>query len=73
MKLTVEIEEAEEGGYVVRCVEIPGAISEGETIDEALENAKDAIREVLKARRDRARKMAKAHKSTFKVINVVHA
>ncbi len=33
----------EDGGYNVTVPNLPGCISEGETVEEALENAKDAI------------------------------
>ncbi len=33
----------EDGGYTVSCKEIPAAISQGETIQEALDNLVDAI------------------------------
>jgi antitoxin HicB len=33
----------EDGGYTVTCKEIPAAISQGETIQEALDNLTDAI------------------------------
>lgn len=33
----------EDGGYMVSCKEIPAAISQGETIQEALDNLVDAI------------------------------
>lgn len=36
-----------DGGYVAQCVEIPGAISQGATVDEALANITDAIEELL--------------------------
>ncbi len=39
----VELEEAEEGGYLVTCPSLPGCCSEGETREEALENIKDAV------------------------------
>jgi DNA-binding transcriptional MerR regulator len=39
--------DADEGGYVVQCVELPGAIEQGETPDEAIENGKAAIGSVL--------------------------
>ena len=42
MKYTV-ILEPQEGGYTVRCLELPGAISQGETKEEALANIKVAI------------------------------
>lgn len=41
---TVLIPDAEEGGYTVRVPKLPGCTTEGDTLDEALENARDAIR-----------------------------
>ncbi|MFA7695355.1 MAG: type II toxin-antitoxin system HicB family antitoxin [Methanoregula sp.] len=52
MKYTVVPEPREEGGFTVRCVEIPGAISQGETRDEALANIKEAIVLVLEVQRE---------------------
>lgn len=40
---TVELKPQEEGGYTVTVPSLPGCISEGETIEEALENIKDAV------------------------------
>jgi predicted RNase H-like HicB family nuclease len=57
-KFTVILETAEEGGYVVRCLEIPGAISQGETKDEALENIKEAIQGILELRMEDERRDA---------------
>ncbi|GFP23419.1 hypothetical protein HKBW3S42_02035 [Candidatus Hakubella thermalkaliphila] len=45
----VVIEKGEDFGYVVHCPAIPGCHSQGETIEEALENIKDAIRGCLEA------------------------
>ena len=47
MKYTVILEPQEEGGYTVQCLELPGAISQGETKEMAMENIKEAIRLVL--------------------------
>ncbi len=44
MRQVILIPDLEEGGYVVEVPSLPGCISEGDTIDEALENIKDAIR-----------------------------
>ena len=46
------IEDTTEGGYVVMCSELPEAITQGETIDELLENMKDAIKLVLEVKND---------------------
>ena len=40
MQFTVKLEESDEGGYTVQCLELPAAISEGDTKVEALENIK---------------------------------
>jgi predicted RNase H-like HicB family nuclease len=50
----VVLEAQPEGGYTAHCVEIPGAISEGETMDEAIANVKDAILGILEVRRAKA-------------------
>lgn len=42
MKFTALLEPAEEGGYIVKCVELSVA-TEGETRDEALANLSEAI------------------------------
>ncbi|MGH9421846.1 MAG: type II toxin-antitoxin system HicB family antitoxin [Thermoanaerobaculia bacterium] len=51
---TVVFEEAEKGGYCVFVEELPGAISQGETIEEARENIKEAIQLILEVNRERA-------------------
>ena len=35
--------DAEAGGYVVSCPSLPGCYSQGETVEEALKNIKEAI------------------------------
>ena len=48
-KFSVILRKEEEGGYSVQCVELPGAISQGETKKEALQNIKEAIQGYLEA------------------------
>lgn len=55
MKLTAAFIPAPEGGYTAYVEEIPGAISEGETIEEARENLADALRMILECNRAIAR------------------
>ncbi len=43
MKFKVIIQKAEEGGYVVSCPAIPGCHTQGESVEEAIENVKEAI------------------------------
>ena len=47
MKYTIILEKEKEGGYSAQCLELPGAISQGETKEEALRNVKEAIELVL--------------------------
>ncbi|MBO3798476.1 MAG: type II toxin-antitoxin system HicB family antitoxin [Thermoproteota archaeon] len=46
---TAILEPAEEGGFVVKCVELPVA-SQGETREEALRNIKEAIEGYLEVK-----------------------
>ncbi len=46
---TVVLRVEREGGYSVQCLELPGAISEGETKEEALKNIREAIKGYLEA------------------------
>ena len=47
MKYTLILEKEEEGGYSAQCLELPGAISQGESKEEALNNIREAIEVVL--------------------------
>ncbi len=44
MKFKVVLEPSEEGGYTVYVPSLPGCISEGETVEEAVENIREAIK-----------------------------
>jgi predicted RNase H-like HicB family nuclease len=43
MKLNVVLEPSDEGGYTATVPSLPGCISEGETIEDALKNIREAI------------------------------
>ena len=49
---TVILEPAEEGGFVVHVPALPEIVTEGDTEEEALAMAKDAIELVLESRRE---------------------
>ena len=43
MKFKVILEPSDEGGFTVSVPSLPGCISEGETVEEALANIREAI------------------------------
>lgn len=43
MEIKVILEKQEEGGYTVHVPSLPGCISQGETVEEAVENIREAI------------------------------
>jgi len=50
-KFKVVIERDEDGVYIASCPALQGCYSQGETIEEALENIKDAIKLHIEARK----------------------
>jgi predicted RNase H-like HicB family nuclease len=53
---TAVFQEAEEGGYIAFVEELPGANTQGETLDEARENLREAVQLILDANRRRSLK-----------------
>jgi predicted RNase H-like HicB family nuclease len=56
VRLTTIFEEAEEGGYIGYVAELPGANTQGETMDEVRENLAEAIQLILEANREQFEK-----------------
>jgi predicted RNase H-like HicB family nuclease len=52
MKFKVIIKEGEDGWYVIEVPSLPGCISQGITVEEALENIKEAIELYLEPEED---------------------
>ena len=50
MKFNITIEIDEAGRYVVECTDLPGCLSEGETLNESIENISEAFVGCLKSR-----------------------
>jgi predicted RNase H-like HicB family nuclease len=51
MKIKVVVHEAEEGGFWAEVPAIPGCVTQGETMDELLQNVHEAIEGCLAAER----------------------
>ena len=49
-ELTAIIEKAPEGGFWAICPEVPGANGQGETVEEAKENLREAVALILEDR-----------------------
>jgi predicted RNase H-like HicB family nuclease len=56
LKFTAIYEKAEEGGYIAYVAELPGANTQGETLEEARENLKEAVSLLLECYREEAEK-----------------
>lgn len=73
MKLTAVYVEAEEGGYVGFVEELPGANTQGETLEEVRENLKKVIALLLEANRQEAEKYIQGERVIRESIEVVAA
>ena len=65
-----EIPESEGGGYLAYAEELPGTISEGDTLEEARENLRDAIELLLEANRELTGKPLEGKRITRQQITV---
>jgi len=54
MEYTAIIEKGNNGWYVAQCAQIPAAITQGKTIEEAENNLKEAIELVLECEKEEA-------------------
>jgi predicted RNase H-like HicB family nuclease len=52
LRLTAIYEEAKEGGFIGYIAELPGANTQGETLDEVRENLLEAVQMILDANRE---------------------
>ena len=52
MKYTAIFKLMSNGWYFAQCEQVPGAMTQGETIEEALENLSEALQLVLEAERE---------------------
>jgi predicted RNase H-like HicB family nuclease len=61
VKFIAVLERAEEGGFVIKCVELPVA-TEGDTKEGALSNLKEAIEGYLEVKAERLREQTKGER-----------
>jgi predicted RNase H-like HicB family nuclease len=70
MEYTAVIKEIEDGWYMAQCEQVPGALTQGRTVEEALENLKEAIILVLETERDLCRERYKDEKTIHRAVAV---
>lgn len=52
LKFTVLIEANEEGGYTITVPSLPGCVTQGDTLEEAIENVREAIAGYIETLKD---------------------
>ena len=57
-----EVPSQDGGGYVAYVEELPGAITQGDTLEEARENLRDAVELLIEANRSLAKETQAGHK-----------
>jgi len=56
MEYTAIIQKTENGWYIAQCEQVPGALTQGRTIEEVQENLKEAIQLILESEKERCQK-----------------
>ena len=67
MEYSVVVHEAEEGGYWVEVPALPGCYSQGESVEETLANAREAIELFLEALQEDGAPIPRDQDVVFKV------
>jgi predicted RNase H-like HicB family nuclease len=71
MEYTAIIKEIEDGWYMGQCEQLPGAMTQGKTVDEVQENLKEAITLILEDEKADFRKAHRGEKFSRKKIAVL--
>jgi predicted RNase H-like HicB family nuclease len=65
LALTAIYEQGEHGWWVARCPEIPGAITQGRTLEEARSMLQEAVRDLMEIRREEALRRTEGRPNTI--------
>jgi predicted RNase H-like HicB family nuclease len=66
----VLLTKGEDGYYVVHCPTLPGCVTQGRTLDDALKNAREAIALCLEGESDDIAQMASPREVSFHSVSV---
>ena len=70
MNYTIKILKEDDARYTAQCVELPSAISFGNTIEDSIENVKEAIQLVIEEARDYEEEQITKGLFTFQKVEV---
>ena len=70
LSYSIVLDPAEEGGFTVRVPRLPGCVTEGDTVEEALANARDAITAYLLSLLDEHENLPPADDGRIRVYSV---
>ena len=70
MEYTAIIEKTDDGWYMAQCEQVPGAITQGKTIEEVKENIKEAIALILDCEKEDVRMRNKGRRFIRRKITV---
>lgn len=72
MEYTISVhKDSESGWYTGQCVQIPNAISQGATLDELMDNMKDAISMILEYNKEKIKERQGNEKIFYRKVAVV--
>jgi predicted RNase H-like HicB family nuclease len=67
---TAAFEQTDDGWWVGKVLEVPGALTQGKTLDEARENLQEALSLILECQRDESRRELAGHNVVEEIITV---
>jgi predicted RNase H-like HicB family nuclease len=67
MEYTAIIEKTKNGWYIAQCEQVPGALTQGKTLEEVRENLKEAILLVLEAEKEHGIRREKIYVENFEL------
>ncbi|MHB8840702.1 MAG: type II toxin-antitoxin system HicB family antitoxin [Candidatus Aquicultor sp.] len=70
MRIGVVLHPDLEGGYTVTVPSLPGCISEGDTVEEALENIKEAIKLFIESMREHGEELPEEADDIFTAVEI---
>lgn len=71
MDYTAIVKKTKSGRYIAQCEQLPAALTQGDTEEEALENLQDAIDLILKTEKEEKETTSKGNKFIQRIIAIL--